>query len=382
MQILHFRSRSLPILIFLLMSACILIPELTAGPIKYPKKKEITKRVNYLERIIREPWSVDSEVFKIGEHNHEWMLFSYSFSSFALTNIALRDSCMKGKASSLIKTAITRSMHPWITSNYDVDSSLLQYNYFPDYSVLYLGHLNLMLGCYRMLSEDSSFNGLNDRISASLAERYKQCPYHNLDSYPGGVWIPDNAVAITSLKMHAHNTGSSHDSVSDMWIHYVKENYIDAETGLLYSTVNSANGKPQEEPRGSMLGWSLMFIQQLDSAFAHQQYVKYKKQFSKNCLIFRLYRERKDDKSTDMGDIDSGPLFYGFSIPANQFVLSTALFIEDYPTARKIRRLINFGTKTKRKNNQLHYEIRFVDYQISPMAEALVLFSLTTTSWF
>ena len=79
--------------------------------------------------------------------------------------------------------------------------------------------------------------------------------------------------------------------------------------------------------------------------------------------------------------MDSGPLFIGYSIPANEFALSNAVLAGDYKTARKLQRLIDFGTTEVGKNNELKYRTRFTEINISPMAEALVLYSLTMINW-
>lgn len=347
----------------------------------YPQKNEILQRVNYLERVIKEPLESGTEVSEIGNESYEWMLFSYSFSSYALTNIAIRDSSFKDRSSQIIKIAIERVLEEPVFSPYGVEHSELVSDSIPDYSVLYLGHLNLMLGNYRMLSSDTTYNRLNDNISKSLFRRYSETEFLNLESYPTSIWIPDNTVAIASLKIHSFNTNSTYESIAEQWVLYTKNNYIDQKTDVLYSTVNSNSGIAEEEPRGSMLGWSIMFIYQFDSEFAKDLYQNYKDHFSHNYLALRLFKERYDNNETNTGDIDSGPILRGYSIPANEFALSNAILAGDFKTARKIERLISLGTSTITKNNEFRYSVRFLDMNISPMAEALVLNSLTITKW-
>ncbi len=347
----------------------------------YPTPKDITQRVNYLQRVIEEPLSYNSEIMQLSATNSEFILFSYAFTSYALTNIEVRDTSYRKRASKIIKTSILRVLDRQISSHYGIYQSLMQTDSITDFSVLYLGHLNLMLGCYRLISKDSSFNKLNDKISKSLFKRYSDSKFLNLESYSNSIWIPDNSVALASLKIHSTNTGSNYETICKKWIDYAKANYLDKKTGVLFSTINPENGEALEEPRGSMLGWSIMFIYQFDRTFAVQLYKNYKKHFSKNYLVFRLFRERKNSRETNIGDIDSGPLILGFSIPANEFALSNAVLAGDYNTADKLMRLIKVGTKRIKKNNELKYKVKFVDMSISPMAEALVLYSLTITKW-
>jgi len=348
---------------------------------QYPNAKEIEQRVNYIERVIAESSKPNSDIKQLAKEFHEWELFAYSFSTYALTNVALNDSAYKNRAVETIKIAIDQVLKAKIANNYDVDSSALYSDSIPDLSVLYHGHLNLMMGCYRKLTTDSTYNKLNNKLSKSLYEKYEASPYYNLESYSESIWIPDNTVALASLQLHNANTGSSYHEICKKWVSYAKEHYLESETGTLYSTIDYKIGDGVEEPRGSMLGWSIMFIYQFDTEFATQLYQNYKKAFSQNYHLLMLFRERHNNYQSNDGDVDSGPIFQGFSIPANEFALSNAVLAGDYKTAAKLQRLINLGTKTINDNSELRYKLRFFDMKISPMAEALVLHSLTMTKW-
>lgn len=346
-----------------------------------PDRENINRRINYLDRVINEPLDNNSEVIRIGYENPEFMLFSYAYSTYAFTNLIVQDSTYSERLTPLIKECINKTLTPLISSVYDIDNELLLSDSIPNYSVLYLGHLNLMLGCYRLVSGNDSFNELNDNISASLFKRYNERSFMCLESYPNAIWLPDNTVAFASLKLHSANTKSNYDTICTQWVKYAKRNFLEPKSKVLYSTIDSSSGEPKEEARGSMLGWSIMFIYQYDCVFAAELYDNYKNHFSDNLGALRLFKEREDRKFYDGGDIDSGPIFMGYSIPANEFALGSAIAFEDYKTARKIKRLINWGTSINEENGELKYKVRFVDMNISPMAEALILNSLTMTKW-
>ncbi len=348
---------------------------------EYPTKEEIDKRINYLERVINQPLNKEAEVVKLGYMSSEFMLFSYAYSTYAFTSLIVSDSTYKERLVPLIKECIIKSMHPVVSFPYDIDINLLRSDSIPDYSVLYLGHLNLMLGCYRMVGDGDSFNQLNDNISASLFSRYAKTPYLMLASYPESIWIPDNTVGLASLKLHDWNADSGFGQISEQWVEYAKKNYLESETDVLYSTVDASTGKALEEARGSMLGWSIMFIYQFDSKFGAELYENYKEHFSDNFLALRLFRERANERFLSLSDIDSGPIFLGYSIPANEFALGPAILSGDLRTAKKIERLIGFGARSVDYNNELRYKVRFVSMDISPMAEALVLNSMVMRCW-
>ncbi|MCC5917696.1 MAG: hypothetical protein JJU02_10280 [Cryomorphaceae bacterium] len=345
---------------------------------KYPNSNSIEKRLNYLERVIKQPLKPGSEIMDLETESHEFMLFTYAYTTYALANLSSSDDAYLDLSIELIRTSIARVLQPEIYTHYGIEdpTHLKQ-----DYSILYLGHLNLMLGIYRMMTEDTTYNNLNDSISKSLVKRYNDSKFINLESYKSAIWIPDNSVAIASLKLHSYNDQNSNDSICEKWVKYVKANYVDKNTGTLFSTINPETGESLEEPRGSMLGWSMMFISQFDKEFALELYHNYKKHFSQNYLIYRLFRERHNDKTSSEGDIDSGPIIWGFSIPANAFALSNSIMAGDYKTAKKIERLINLGAKKITSENELKYKLRFGEMRISPMAEAYILYAITIADW-
>jgi len=361
--------------LFLLLLISILIVQ--SQRYQYPESEQIEKRLNYLQRVINQPLEQDSDIMLIGQESQEFMLFSYAFSSYAVTNLAVKDSSYKKQAVSLIKESIEKVLDNQLYSPYGIK----QFDSTSDSSVLYLGHLNLMIGCYRLLSDDKSYNELNDNISLSLINRYNATEFINLESYDSSIWIPDNTVAMASIKLYSVNAKNDYDTLCNRWVQYVKTHYLEAKTGVLYSTINPYTGEALEEPRGSMLGWSIMFIYQFDSEFAIELYKNYKKHFSKNLLLFRVFKERYNNNETALGDIDSGPIFWGYSIPANEFALSNSILAKDFKTAKQLEHLINLGTKKIEKKNELKYNVRFVEMNISPMAEAMVLYSLTLTKW-
>src|SRR5687767_10670669 len=77
---------------------------------QYPDREEIQLKVNYLSRIISEPFGRESDLYKIQEQNPEWKLFSLSFSTFALTNVYFIDTSFKQTAISLIDKAIQKAL--------------------------------------------------------------------------------------------------------------------------------------------------------------------------------------------------------------------------------------------------------------------------------
>jgi hypothetical protein len=136
-----------------------------------------------------------------------------------------------------------------------------------------------------------------------------------------------------------------------------------------------------EEPRGSHLGWSIFFLHRFAPGYAAEQYRLYQQHFSTNLGVLRLYQERAGEHETSAGDVDSGPLILGYSIPANAFAFGNAVALGDWRNAQRLRRVISFGSREVETPEELHYRVRFVDLSVSPLAEALLLHAETMTPW-
>jgi hypothetical protein len=213
-----------------------------------------------------------------------------------------------------------------------------------------------------------------------LYRRLAAAPNHCLPSYPGGVWVPDNTVALASLQLHSELTGSPYQAFCQQWVSYARQHLTDPATGLLLSKP-ATSFQLAEEPRGSHLGWSISFLYRFAPAFAAEQYPALPAALQHQLRPIRLYHERAGKYETSLGDIDSGPMFLGYSIPANAFAFGNAVALGDWRNAQRLRRVISFGSRELNANDETHYGVRFVDLPVSPLAEALLLHAETMTPW-
>ncbi|MDO7851913.1 hypothetical protein [Hymenobacter convexus] len=343
---------------------------------RYPAESNLRRKANYLARIVSTPESESTELAALG--NAEWSLFSMSYAAYAFTNMAQLDSSFRPEAAQYTRLAIGRMLTGTIAQAFRNPESAAAADSVT--SVLYLGHLNLMLGCHRLLDSASPYRALHDSLSATLCRRLAAAPNHCLESYTGGVWVPDNTVALASLQLHSDLTGSPYRAFCRQWVAYARQHLTDSATGLLLSKPRT-RFHAAEEPRGSHLGWSISFLYRFAPAFAAEQYRLYQQHFSTNFGVIRLYRERKGSYETSEGDVDSGPLILGYSIPANAFAFGNAVALRDWRNAQRLRRVIRFGSREHENPVELHYGVRFVDLPVSPLAEALLLNAETMTPW-
>ena len=300
----------------------------------------------------------------------EGSLFSLSYT--ALSTLNLKDELpeLKPKFEGLVQLLVRKAQQESLANSFGeshFDSRIT--------SVLYAGHLNFI---YLVANEFDILSDIDQRkfkrLNTDLFKSFQQSDFGVLPSYDFGIWIPDNVAALASLKLSAIQTKNVHrEKEIDKLFERLCNNYVHKELQLPFSTVNIENGKPQEVPRGSMLGWSIMFTNYLSPEVSKNWYASYKEHFSRNRLILTLFKEwPKSNNSQD--DIDSGPTLLGYSIPANAFALGGAILHSDHKTATRTHRLMNLGRKKVSENSILKFETRLIDLNASPMMEALSLY--------
>jgi len=335
-----------------------------------PGRPEVRLRLNYLERVIQEGAAPNTDLGRLTAMNPEWGLFTLSFSTYALANLAARQPDLRAEAAATIGRAIQVALTDPIRQPFEMGEVAAA---LPS-SVLYLGHLNLMLGCHRQLVPSSPYRHLHDSLSAALSARFQQEPSGNLTSYPHLRWLPDNTVALASLALHSRLTGSAYAGAGRRWVARAKAQWLDPKTGLLASMVDAA-GRPSEEPRGSHLGWSIWFLAQVDSTFTRQQYALYQRHHSTNLGVLRMYSEFAGSYETGAGNVDSGPLILGYGIPATAFAFADAVALGDWRNAQRLRRVISLGSRDIRTGEELRYGVRLVNLDVNPLSEALLLWA-------
>ena len=343
-------------------------------PYAPPTHPDLRLRVNYLEHVIRDGAGPSTTLGRLGQQNPEWSLFSLSFTTYGLTNLAAYDPSFRAEAAEYVALAIEQALAVPIRQPFEREPIADAHTVDMAGSVLYLGHLNLMLGCHRLLRPDSPYRRLHDSLSAHLYRRFGQDAAGNLPSYPNLRWLPDNTVALASLALHSRLTGSRYGQAGPRWVARARREWLDPATGLLASMAD-ATGHAAEEPRGSHLGWSIWFLARVDTAFAREQYQRYQAASSTNLGALRLYKETAGSYETGAGDADSGPLILGYGIPATAFACADAVALHDSANAARLRRVISLGSRELTTNGERRYGVRLVNLDVNPLSEALLLWA-------
>ncbi len=204
----------------------------------------------------------------------------------------------------------------------------------------YLGYLNLVLSLNRLLDRASPHAELNDAITTALKRRLENSALLLLQTYPSEVYPVDNCAVIASIALHGRATGADHSALVRAWAERCRRDYVDPKTGLLYQCVHPKTGKPADAPRGSGTVLGLYFLSYADPALSRELFGAMRRELFGTVFGFGGIREYPRGATDGYGDIDSGPILFGYGTSATGFALAGArihgdrqLFAKLYSTA-------------------------------------------------
>jgi hypothetical protein len=185
----------------------------------------------------------------------------------------------------------------------------------------YLGYLNLLLSVYRELNPESPYNELNDRISDSLARRLAASDIQLIQTYPYEAYPVDNCAVVAGIGLHEKLTPSGHAQLVDNWKSEFRARYIDEATGLLKQAVSFQSGEAIDEPRGTGTMLGLYFLSFWDRELSGELFAAAQRELPGHFLGFGGMREYPRGNN-GVGDIDSGPVIFGFGMSSTGFSLA------------------------------------------------------------
>lgn len=187
----------------------------------------------------------------------------------------------------------------------------------------YLGYLNLALSLRRRLGP-SPTAGLSDAVTEALRRRLRRRTW--LETYPGEIYPVDNLAALASIALYDAAL-QREPAEARRWLARWAEASLDPATGLVVQAVD-ATGRPVDAARGSGSALSAYFASFADLELARRIDRAVGEQLYREVLGFGVVREYPAGVS-GRGDIDSGPLVFGFSISASGFGFAGARLFGD-----------------------------------------------------
>ena len=197
----------------------------------------------------------------------------------------------------------------------------------------YLGHLNLMLGCYFLLGgEDASMRDLFARVSATLARRLTASGAWHAESFPGWTYTADIVIVILSLRLHDMVSEPAYAELIQHWLDFSRSELLDPDSGMLRYHV-SRTGEAAGTARGVLQAWNSMWLPLIDEEFGRDQYQRMKARLLAQGAFgdVAAIREYPPGQSGPT-DLVSGPLVFGLSPTATGFAMGGAAYWNDQPT--------------------------------------------------
>jgi len=220
----------------------------------------------------------------------------------------------------------------------------------------YLGYLNFALGLYRKAfgESDAQVVALHDRISLALARRMDASPMGLLETYPNETYPVDNCFVVGSIGLHQTVTGTDHSETIERWVHNVRQRAVHADTGLLIQAVDEKTLAAHDEPRGSGTILGLLAVRYADQTLAWQLYGAVRSQLARRWLGFGAVREYPVGM-TGSGDIDSGPIVFGYGMSATGFCLGAARAAGDAPLFRRLYATAHLCGAPVSRGDEVHF---------------------------
>jgi hypothetical protein len=200
----------------------------------------------------------------------------------------------------------------------------------------FLGYFNLLLGLYRELydsmqtpsphpsplqGEGVNVADLNDRITEALVSRIERSPIRLLESYPNEVYPVDNCAVIASIAVHSRVTGVDRRDFLNRFHAVLKSKCIDPRSGLLIQAFTPRTTEPADAPRGSGTTLGLYFLSFSDMALSAELFRAARRELVGTVFGFGGIKEYPRHLRNEGGDIDSGPVVFGFGLSPTGFLI-------------------------------------------------------------
>ncbi len=230
-----------------------------------------------------------------------------------------------------------------------------------NHHVAYLGYYNLAMSLAREIQRrhpeargiSQETVQLNDAISRALARRFQLEHPDLLQTYPGQYYPVDNVAAIASVGLYAKATDTvEFDGILAAWEQSCWDLWVDKSSGLLYQSAIKGRD-PLDVGRVSGTALSAYFL-----AYSHPELSA---ELSASCfslsdapLGFGMLREYPRGSRRN-GDIDSGPILFGYGVTATGVSISNARIHGEKNLLRKLLRTAVLAGAPARSQNEWHW---------------------------
>lgn len=269
----------------------------------------------------------------------EWALVTHSMTAAALADRAFLSPDSRDESLTHMDRLLERVLLP----DFRVfDTELWERDALSDLTgerghIGYLGHLNFMLAAYHMLGgADPEYAHLFGRVTKHLTAVLYARPWLNAETYPGEIYIPDNAVVAASLALYDRVYPHRASGVAQNWLDRLSTLH-DLATDLPVFNLDG-RGEPLQMSRGSGVAWTIFYQSHVDLATAQDDYWRLKDHFWRSYAPGCAAVCEWPHCAGGLGDVDSGPLLLGMSPAATGFAMAGARLAGDEKGLQELAR--------------------------------------------
>ena len=305
----------------------------------------------------------------------EWMLVTYSMTAAAAGQVYVRNPEEFDETLMVLRRAVERAVGPaarqFDTEAWDGEDALYALGDDTHGHGAYLVYLALALGWDRVLQPDGPWADLHDGVVAALERRLAGAPTGVFASYPNEFYPADSAIAAAAISLHARVQGRGRPPVLDAWEANFRANCIDPATGLVYQALGSAGTIEASLPRGSGTALAAWVLGGSHPQLSRELYAALLRHRYRDVFGFGGIREYARGDSTD-GDIDSGPLMFGFSPAATVYTLGSSRAQHDLRTFARLYASAHFFGAPVEGDERRNFVVA------GPLGDAVLAAALTT----
>lgn len=284
-----------------------------------------TKLANGVERWMRSGLDRDSFTTGSNQFDGEWLYGTYVMAAMGYGQLAAQQPQHREHWLALMEQAIDEVLSDRVRA-FDSErwkSDPLQSLETDEGHAAYLGYVNLAMGLHRLLKPNSKYIELNNRISGALRRRIEASPSLLIESYPHETYPVDNCAVIASVALNGRFTHAGFDALPGRWAGRCRRKYIDPRSGLLIQSVSSRTGQAYGFPRSSGTTLGLYFLSFMDPLLSRDLYEAVQAH-TDSLFGFGVVKEYPRHIRGENGDIDSGPVIFGYGLSPTGFALGGA----------------------------------------------------------
>ncbi|BBM88221.1 hypothetical protein [Candidatus Uabimicrobium amorphum] len=322
--------------------------------------REIVQQLHFIKGELQQGMAEDMQLFF-----PEGYFFSYVLYGLTWTNIAI------DKQGTISNRAQQEAL--WALSHLDTPKGREPFpkEQNPSWGIFYKAWLNWLRGGILKLGNNAQLRKKFTADCDEITDAFRNSVTPFLTSYTNAAWPVDSVIGIAVLCLHDHLFPHKYQDVINAWLQKAKSKL---DNGLLAHYVDHLSGDTITGARATSQSVLLRFLPEISATWSKEQYTLFRQRYVKTIFGLPAVKEFPPGKS-GVGDVDSGPLIFGFSTSSSTVTIATAkvhgdpLYSQLMDTAEMVTIPMCFG------NEKYHF------FGLLPIGDAFLAWSKSIVLW-